>query len=156
MAKLKTIISSMLGLLLMLILSNFVSATNYTGYQLFDYLNGTSGDVKACAYCATTNWFNFTNSVPCTYVSSGYSSCTGTASVSGLIGMLVPARIYATKKLLDEMDNGVFDQVTNVACLPGIQKAAYCMPDGHWGYGFPIGGVAAFDKEEGVISPGGN
>jgi len=91
MAKLKTIISSMLGLLLMLILSNFVSATNYTGYQLFDYLNGTSGDVKACAYCATTNWFNFTNSVPCTYVSSGYSSCTGTASVSGLIGMLVPA-----------------------------------------------------------------
>lgn len=46
-------------------------------------------------------------------------------------GMLVPARIYATKKLLQEMDPGVFDQVTNVACLPGIQKYAYCMPDGH-------------------------
>lgn len=70
-------------------------------------------------------------------------------------GMLVPARIYATEKLLREMDAGVFEQVTNVACLPGIQKYAYCMPDGHWGYGFPIGGVAAFSKEDGVISPGG-
>ena len=70
-------------------------------------------------------------------------------------GMLVPARIYATKKLLNEMDDGVFNQVTNVACLPGIQKYAFCMPDGHWGYGFPIGGVAAFDSETGVISPGG-
>ena len=47
------------------------------------------------------------------------------------IGMLVPARIYATKKLLDEMDAGVFNQVTNVACLPGIQKYSFCMPDGH-------------------------
>ena len=70
-------------------------------------------------------------------------------------GMNVPARIYATKKLLETMDPGVFDQVTNVACLPGIQKAALCMPDGHWGYGFPIGGVAAMDAETGVISPGG-
>ena len=49
-------------------------------------------------------------------------------------GMLVPARIYATKKLLDGMDAGVFNQVTNVACLPGIQKYAFCMPDGHWGF----------------------
>src|SRR3989339_628810 len=71
-------------------------------------------------------------------------------------GMNVPARIYATKKLLNDMDAGVFEQVTNVACLPGIQSYSYCMPDGHWGYGFPIGGVAAFDpKEGGVISPGG-
>src|SRR3990167_4198261 len=70
-------------------------------------------------------------------------------------GMNVPARIYATKKLLDAMDYGVFEQTTNVACLPGIQKYALCMPDGHWGYGFPIGGVAAFDAETGVISPGG-
>ena len=70
-------------------------------------------------------------------------------------GMRVPARIYATEKLLREMDAGVFEQVTNVACLPGIRKYAYCMPDGHWGYGFPIGGVAAFSKEDGVISPGG-
>jgi len=70
-------------------------------------------------------------------------------------GMLVPARIYGTKKLIDAMDLGVYNQVTNVACLPGIQKYSYCMPDGHWGYGFPIGGVAAFDTETGVISPGG-
>lgn len=70
-------------------------------------------------------------------------------------GMNVPARIYATKKLLGAMDRGVFNQVTNVACLPGIVNHAFCMPDGHWGYGFPIGGVAAFDPEEGVISPGG-
>lgn len=46
-------------------------------------------------------------------------------------GMNVPARIYATEKLLNAMDDGVFNQVTNVACLPGIQKYAYCMPDGH-------------------------
>jgi len=70
-------------------------------------------------------------------------------------GMLVPARIYGTPGILQSMDQGVFDQVTNVACLPGIQRYALCMPDGHWGYGFPIGGVAAFDVREGVISPGG-
>lgn len=70
-------------------------------------------------------------------------------------GMLVPARIYATEKLLKEMDAGVFEQVTNVACLPGILNHAICMPDGHWGYGFPIGGVAAMDPDRGVISPGG-
>jgi len=46
-------------------------------------------------------------------------------------GMLVPARIYGTKKIVDAMDDGVFNQVTNVACLPGIQKYAFCMPDGH-------------------------
>jgi len=46
-------------------------------------------------------------------------------------GMNVPARIIATEKLLNQMDKGVFDQVTNVACLPGIVKYAYCMPDGH-------------------------
>ena len=70
-------------------------------------------------------------------------------------GMLVPARIYATRDILQSMDSGVFDQVTNVACLPGIRRYALCMPDGHWGYGFPIGGVAAFDAQEGIISPGG-
>ncbi len=70
-------------------------------------------------------------------------------------GMRVPARIYASQKLVSEMDEGVFDQISNVACLPGIVGHAFCMPDGHWGYGFPIGGVAAFDVEEGVISPGG-
>ncbi len=70
-------------------------------------------------------------------------------------GMLVPARIYATEQILTSMDSGVFEQVTNVACLPGIRRYALCMPDGHWGYGFPIGGVAAMDLESGVISPGG-
>ncbi|TAJ25689.1 MAG: RtcB family protein [Nitrospirae bacterium] len=75
--------------------------------------------------------------------------------VSEKPGMLVPARIYATKQILTAMDSGVFEQVTNVACLPGIRRYALCMPDGHWGYGFPIGGVAAFDPREGIISPGG-
>jgi tRNA-splicing ligase RtcB len=70
-------------------------------------------------------------------------------------GMLVPARIYASETLLAGMDAGVFEQVTNVACLPGIVRASLCMPDGHWGYGFPIGGVAAFRADTGVISPGG-
>ncbi len=70
-------------------------------------------------------------------------------------GMLVPARIFATEKLIREMDAGVYEQVSNVACLPGIIDYAFCMPDGHWGYGFPIGGVAAMEPETGVISPGG-
>jgi tRNA-splicing ligase RtcB (3'-phosphate/5'-hydroxy nucleic acid ligase) len=71
-------------------------------------------------------------------------------------GMRVPARIYASESLINAMDNMVYDQVTNVATLPGIVKYAYCMPDGHSGYGFPIGGVAAMDIEDGgVISPGG-
>jgi len=71
-------------------------------------------------------------------------------------GMRVPARIIASDELMKNMDAGVFNQIANVATLPGLQRYAYCMPDGHWGYGFPIGGVAAFDpKEGGVISPGG-
>mgnify|MGYP000474578082 CR=1 FL=1 len=70
-------------------------------------------------------------------------------------GMRVPAKIIASEKLVSNMDNQVYDQITNVATLPGILKNAYCMPDGHSGYGFPIGGVAAFDLKEGVISPGG-
>jgi tRNA-splicing ligase RtcB len=70
-------------------------------------------------------------------------------------GMRVPARIFATPALLEQMDDGVFEQVTNVAMLPGIVGYAFCMPDGHWGYGFPIGGLAAMDADQGVISPGG-
>ena len=70
-------------------------------------------------------------------------------------GMNVPVRIYATKQLLKYMDYQVIDQITNVATLPGIINYAYTMPDAHSGYGFPIGGVAAMDLEEGVISPGG-
>jgi tRNA-splicing ligase RtcB len=70
-------------------------------------------------------------------------------------GMQVPARIYASEALVGAMDGAVYEQVTNVACLPGIVRAALCMPDGHSGYGFPIGGVAAFRADTGVISPGG-
>ncbi|MGD8582287.1 MAG: RtcB family protein [Gammaproteobacteria bacterium] len=70
--------------------------------------------------------------------------------------MRVPAIIFASEELIREMDEKVYEQVTNVARLPGIVKAAYAMPDAHWGYGFPIGGVAAFDAEQGgVISAGG-
>jgi tRNA-splicing ligase RtcB len=70
--------------------------------------------------------------------------------------MRVPAIIYATEALIRDMDQKVYEQITNVATLPGIVKAAYAMPDAHWGYGFPIGGVAAFDPEcGGVISAGG-
>ncbi|MGC8490794.1 MAG: RtcB family protein [Syntrophobacteraceae bacterium] len=70
-------------------------------------------------------------------------------------GMRVPARLYGDERLVSQMDEGVVDQVTNVATLPGIRNYALCMPDGHWGYGFPIGGVAAMDERTGVISPGG-
>ncbi len=70
-------------------------------------------------------------------------------------GMLVPARIYGSKEIVGQMDKSVFEQAANVATLPGIVDASLCMPDGHSGYGFPIGGVAAFDELEGVISPGG-
>ncbi len=70
--------------------------------------------------------------------------------------MRVPAVIYATESLLRAMDEKVAEQACNVATLPGIVQAAYAMPDAHWGYGFPIGGVAAFDPDEGgVISAGG-
>ena len=70
--------------------------------------------------------------------------------------MRAPEIIYATESLLVEMDDKVFEQVTNVAMLPGIVRASYAMPDAHWGYGFPIGGVAAFDpKAGGVVSGGG-
>jgi tRNA-splicing ligase RtcB len=70
--------------------------------------------------------------------------------------MRVPAVIYASEDLLRDMDLKVYEQATNVATLPGIVKASYAMPDAHWGYGFPIGGVAAFDPEEGgVVSAGG-
>ena len=70
--------------------------------------------------------------------------------------MRVPARIYATADMITAIhEEEAFKQLTNVAQLPGILKAAMAMPDIHWGYGFPIGGVAAFDVKEGVISPGG-
>lgn len=70
--------------------------------------------------------------------------------------MLVPAVLYADESLVQSMDNKVYEQICNVAMLPGIVQAAYAMPDAHWGYGFPIGGVAAFDPDlGGVVSAGG-
>tara|TARA_Y100000034_G_scaffold29323_2_gene35341 strand:+ start:6827 stop:8245 length:1419 start_codon:yes stop_codon:yes gene_type:complete len=70
--------------------------------------------------------------------------------------MKVPAIVYASEKLMNliKRDKSL-DQAKNVACLKGIQKASYVMPDAHQGYGFPIGGVAAFDMKKGIISPGG-
>ena len=71
-------------------------------------------------------------------------------------GMRVPARIYATEKMLKNiLSDNAPEQAMNVAHLPGIVGYSLAMPDIHWGYGFPIGGVAAFDVNHGVISPGG-
>ncbi|MFH0976814.1 MAG: RtcB family protein [Spirochaetota bacterium] len=83
------------------------------------------------------------------------SECVYEAPADFKPGMLVPARVYATQGLISKMDDAAFEQITNVAMLPGIQKYAILLPDGHSGYGFPIGGVAAIDPDEGVISPGG-
>ena len=70
--------------------------------------------------------------------------------------MRVPAVIFASASLIREMDHKVYEQAVNVATLPGIVEASYVMPDAHWGYGFPIGGVAAFDPDEGgVVCAGG-
>ena len=70
--------------------------------------------------------------------------------------MNVPARIYASDKLMNSIKGDkTLEQVQNVACLPGIKKYSLAMPDAHQGYGFSIGGVAAFDLDKGIISPGG-
>jgi tRNA-splicing ligase RtcB len=71
-------------------------------------------------------------------------------------GMRVPGRLFATRALVEALDPKVGEQMANVARLPGIVGASLAMPDAHWGYGFPIGGVAAFDPDEGgVVSAGG-
>ena len=70
--------------------------------------------------------------------------------------MRVDGLVYADDAIMETLEKDqALQQVANVACLPGIVKHSLAMPDIHWGYGFPIGGVAAFDAEEGVISPGG-
>jgi tRNA-splicing ligase RtcB (3'-phosphate/5'-hydroxy nucleic acid ligase) len=70
--------------------------------------------------------------------------------------MKVPAVLYSSSSLIESLTKDLtLKQAKDMACLPGIKKAAYVMPDAHQGYGFPIGGVAAFDMEEGIISPGG-
>lgn len=69
--------------------------------------------------------------------------------------MQTPARLYMSKKLLKNMEDQAIQQLINLTTLPGIVKWAVALPDAHTGYGFPIGGVAAFDVETGIISPGG-
>jgi len=75
--------------------------------------------------------------------------------MSHTYGMNVPGRIFLSEKLMGTIDKATITQIANVAMLPGILDYSMAMPDVHLGYGFTIGGVAAFDPEEGVISPGG-
>src|SRR5512134_2301423 len=71
-------------------------------------------------------------------------------------GMRVAARVWASERMMESLrDDPALGQLVNVAHLPGIVGHALAMPDVHWGYGFPIGGVAATDADEGVITPGG-
>jgi len=70
-------------------------------------------------------------------------------------GMRVPGRFFLSESLGKILEEGAIQQLANVATLPGIIKNSLAMPDIHWGYGFPIGGVAAFSLDDGVISPGG-
>ncbi|MHA1490136.1 MAG: RtcB family protein [Promethearchaeota archaeon] len=81
------------------------------------------------------------------------------ARISGKIEkfeMKVPVHIYANEYILEKIKRDrTLDQISNVACLPGIQKHTIALSDAHQGYGFCIGGVAGTDAEEGVISPGG-
>ena len=68
----------------------------------------------------------------------------------------ISVRLYGSETLIANMDDKVLEQITQVAQLPGLVNAAMTMPDAHWGYGFPIGGVAAFDANQGgIISAGG-
>lgn len=71
------------------------------------------------------------------------------------LGMRVPAWFFLSDKLLKEVEDGALEQAANVAFLPGIYKHSIALPDMHYGYGFPIGGVAALDFENGGLSPGG-
>jgi tRNA-splicing ligase RtcB len=69
--------------------------------------------------------------------------------------MKVPAWLFLSEKLLAQVEEGAIEQAANVAFLPGIYKHSIALPDMHFGYGFPIGGVAALDYEKGGLSPGG-
>jgi tRNA-splicing ligase RtcB len=75
--------------------------------------------------------------------------------VGYVAGMRVPGRFFLSESLGKTLEPGAVQQLANVATLPGILKNSLAMPDIHWGYGFPIGGVAAFSIDEGIISPGG-
>ena len=70
-------------------------------------------------------------------------------------GMKVPAWLFLSERILEQVEEGAIEQIANVAFLPGIYKHSIALPDIHFGYGFPIGGVAALDYEEGGLSPGG-
>ena len=70
-------------------------------------------------------------------------------------GMRVPGRFFLSQELMGTLEEGAVRQLANIATLPGICRHSLAMPDIHWGYGFPIGGVGAFTMDEGVISPGG-
>lgn len=70
-------------------------------------------------------------------------------------GMRVPGTFFLSHRLAEGLEEGAITQLANVATLPGILRCSLGMPDIHWGYGFPIGGVAVFDEETGIISPGG-
>jgi tRNA-splicing ligase RtcB len=72
--------------------------------------------------------------------------------IPAVADMRVPVVIYASEQLAHDMDEKVREQAVNVAMLPGIVQAVYVMPDAHWGYGFPIGGVAAFEAGKAVWS----
>lgn len=90
----------------------------------------------------------------------GESKCKRTGEFVWMIpatgSMQVPGVVFGTQEILEDLDGTkALEQVTNVACLPGIVRASFAMPDIHEGYGFPIGGVAAFNFENGVIVPGG-
>jgi tRNA-splicing ligase RtcB len=81
--------------------------------------------------------------------------CTWELPKEAKSGMRVPALLFLSDKLLKEVEEGAIQQAANVAFLPGIHKHSIALPDMHFGYGFPIGGVAALDYEEGGLSPGG-
>ena len=69
-------------------------------------------------------------------------------------GMNVDGKVIANKLLLDGMEDGTIEQLSNVTCMPGVISPVIALPDAHFGYGLPMGAVAAFDSEEGVISSG--
>ena len=69
--------------------------------------------------------------------------------------MRASGRLYIADETFDALEDGAIKQIINVACLPGVQRYSIGLPDIHFGYGFPIGGVAAFSARNGVVSPGG-
>lgn len=81
--------------------------------------------------------------------------CLWELPIGAVKGMNVPAWIFLSDKLLAQVEEGAVKQAANVACLPGIYKHSIALPDMHFGYGFPIGGVAALDAQKGGLSPGG-